>query len=172
MIPIGALPLLLFPAGLLAAAIKDVTSFTIPNWIPAALMLGFLPAALLAGAPLGLIGADAATGAVALIAGIGLFATRCCGGGDAKLIAAAALWLGCPAVIPFLTWTAVAGGLMALMLVIARRTALAAAAERGPEWLGRIVVGRDLPYGLAIAAGGLAAFPHSGLAMLAGLHLG
>jgi prepilin peptidase CpaA len=161
--PIGSVLLLLFPAGLLAAAVKDVTSFTIPNWLCAGLALGFAPAALAAGASLGLLGAHALVGAAALAAGFLLFMTGACGGGDAKLIAACALWLGWPALVPFLVWTAAAGGLIALGLLIARRTPLAACARGGPAWLGRLVSERDLPYGLAIAVGGLLAFPQSGL---------
>jgi prepilin peptidase CpaA len=62
------------------------------------------------------------------------------GGGDVKLLAASALWTGSAALLPFLTATALAGGLLAaVFLVFARRG-------------GRRVA---LPYGVAIAAGGL-----------------
>ena len=103
------------------AALSDATSMTIPNWISAALVLVFLPAALLAHAPAGEIGWSLALGLGALVAGVGMFALRWIGGGDAKLFAAGALWLGPAGAAPFLLWTAVAGGVLALGLISARR---------------------------------------------------
>jgi prepilin peptidase CpaA len=62
----------------------------------------------------------------------------------------------------FLLWTAVAGGVFALLLLQARR--VAPAYPGGPEWLGRLLTPQgDIPYGVAIAAGALAAYPASSL---------
>jgi prepilin peptidase CpaA len=142
---------------------------TIPNWISAALVLVFLPAALVAHAPFSEIGWSLALGLGALVAAVGMFALRWIGGGDAKLFAAGALWLGPAGAAPFLLWTAVAGGVLALALISARRaSALTGLPAKKPAWLGRLLEpAGDIPYGIAIAAGALAAFPQSGLMLAA-----
>ena len=105
-------------------------------------------------------------GAGALLAGIVMFTFGWIGGGDAKLFAACGLWLGWSALAPFLLWTAMAGGLLSIVLMIARRRVAA-----GPEsdgWAARLMTrGAPVPYGVAIAIGALAAFPHCVLAQLA-----
>ena len=87
-----------------------------------------------------------------------------CGGGDAKLFTACALWLGLPGLLPFLAFTGLTGGVLAAGLIAARNGIIGAYAASGPAWLGRLLtVDEDLPYGLAIAVGALAAFPSSAL---------
>ena len=163
---ISTLLLLAFPAGLIAAAITDATSYIIPNRLCAALALAFAPAALAAGLPLNSFAVCAGLGVAALAVGIGLFALRLLGGGDAKLMAACVLWLGPAAMPPFLMWTAVAGGGLALLLLFARRLPAPVTAV-GPPWVGRLLQpGGDVPYGVAIAVGALVAFPLSPLARL------
>ena len=82
-------------------------------------------------------------------------------------MAACLLWLGAAAALPFILWTAAAGGALAVGLLFARRlpSGLAGAA---PGWVARLLQpGGDVPYGVAIAVGALAAFPGSPLAQLA-----
>jgi prepilin peptidase CpaA len=164
--------LIVFPALAIVAALSDATSMTIPNWISAALALAFFPAALLAGAPMGEIGLSVALGVGALIVAAGMFALHWIGGGDAKLFAAGALWLGPTGAVPFLLWTAIAGGVLAMCLLGARRmSALTGLPVRQPAWTERLLAPEgDIPYGIAIAAGALAAFPQSGLMLAA--HVG
>ena len=153
-----------FPVGLIAAALKDATSFTIPNWLTLVIAAAFVPAALVLGLPMQTVGVSAVTAVLALVAGIGFFAMRWCGGGDAKLFAACALWLGWPAVLPFLMATGVIGGGLALGLVLARKAMLGGLVATGPAWLGRLLEPEEaLPYGVAIALGALVAFPSSPL---------
>ncbi len=164
---IAALLLLAFPAAVIAAAITDATSYIIPNRLSAILALAFVPAALAAGLSLSGFALCVAIGVAALAAGIGLFALRIMGGGDAKLTAACLLWLGPAAIVPFLLWTAVAGGGLAVTLLFARKLPARVAAS-GPRWIGRLLQpGADVPYGVAIAVGALVAFPLSPLARLA-----
>ena len=161
-------PLIAFPALVLTAAVKDLTSYTIPNWISLALLAAFAPAAGLAwaaGAPLPELAACVGVGAAALLAGIAMFTFGWIGGGDAKLMAASALWLGWSALAPFLLWTAMAGGMLSIGLMIARRST--AGGPQPETWAGRLMTrGEPVPYGVAIAAGALAAIPHSMLAQL------
>ncbi len=155
------LMLMIFPLIVIVAAMRDVTSFTIPNWISVVAAVLFAPAALVSGYSAGAFAVCAAVGVAGLVAGIAMFALGWIGGGDAKLFAACALWLGWPAVLPFVIWTALAGGGLAVMLLWGRRLAQPAVAG-GPAWVGRLMTpGGDVPYGLAITAGALIAFPQS-----------
>lgn len=153
----------ILPGLAIAAGLKDLTSMTIPNWISVALVVGFFPAALATGLTPLQVAAHLGVGLVALVLGMALFALRWIGGGDAKLMAAACLWLGLSGSAVFLLWTAVAGGLFSLILMGARAQAQLLPAS-GPAWLSRLLQPKaDIPYGVAIAVGALIAFPESGL---------
>ena len=158
------LPILIFPALVITAALRDVVSYTIPNWISAALIAGFPVAALAQGLPLQTVGINLGVGVAALILGMFMFAMRWIGGGDAKLFAAAALWLGWPAVPMYLGVTGIAGGAVAVGLLSLRSPLVAGYVVNSPAWLRRLAEpGENVPYGVAIAVGGLAAFPASAL---------
>ncbi|WP_300577112.1 prepilin peptidase [Phenylobacterium sp.] len=156
--------LFLCPALLIVAALKDVTSYTIPNWISLALIVGFFPAALALGLPWSSLGLHVGIGVTALVVGMAMFALGWIGGGDAKVFAATALWLGWPASGTFLLATALAGGALAVLLLAMRSMLLRPYVSAGPSWLSRLAEpGENVPYGLAICIGGLAAFPPSAL---------
>jgi len=88
-----------------------------------------------------------------------MFAFGWIGGGDAKLMAAASLWLGLRGIAPFALYTALAGGALALLLVAMRSAWLRPFADAGPAWTRRLATpGESAPYGVAIAVGALAAF--------------
>ncbi len=165
---LALIPAVAFPALVLWAALRDATTMTIPNRLTLALAAAFVPAALAAGlAPTGWALA-AAAGAAALVAGVAMFALGWVGGGDAKLFAACGLWVGASAAAPFLLWTAVAGGVLAGLLLVGRHWAQFYPGF-GPAWFQRLTTrGEGVPYGVAIAAGALAAFPSSPV-MLAAL---
>jgi prepilin peptidase CpaA len=156
--------LTVFPALVIVAGMADATSFTIPNRISLALLAIYLPACLIMGQPLAEVGIGVAIGFAALIAGMGMFAAGWIGGGDAKLFAACALWLGWSGLPVFLMVTALAGGGLAVLLLNARSNILRPYFTGAPNWFARLVTpGADVPYGVAIAAGALAAFPQSAL---------
>lgn len=153
---LGVLPALAIVAGL-----KDLTSMTIPNWISGLLVIFFIPAAFAVGLPLAQMAVHLGIAVGALVIGAGMFALRWLGGGDAKLMAAACLWLGLEGSGMFLLWTGLVGGLFCLALIFARfhsRPYLAGA----PGWLVTLMEPKgDIPYGVAIAAGALMAYPAS-----------
>jgi prepilin peptidase CpaA len=151
----------IFPLLVLIAALQDVTSYTISNRLSIGLALAFIPSALIMGMAPGQIGLCLLVGAAALAAGVAMFAMGWIGGGDAKLFAASALWLGWPAVTPFLAWTSLAGGGLAVVLLLARQAPITAF-NRTPAWVARLLEPKgDVPYGVAIAVGALIAFPAS-----------
>lgn len=153
--------LAVLPALVIVAGLRDLTTMTIPNWISALLVIGFYPTALLVGlAPMSLL-VHTGVGLAALFAGAGMFALRWIGGGDAKLMAAACLWLGVQGSGMFLLWTGVMGGLFCMGLIFARAHYRFRVAG-GPAWLDHLLQPKaDIPYGVAIAAGALLAFPDS-----------
>lgn len=157
--------LMIFPALAIVAALKDVTSYTIPNWISLALIAAFFPTALVSGATWPAIGLCLAIGVGGLLLGMGMFAAGWIGGGDAKLFAASALWIGWPAAVPFMLATGLAGGALTFGILALRSGWLEPVLAGGPAWLRKLgAQGGDIPYGVAIAAGALATFPQGALA--------
>jgi prepilin peptidase CpaA len=144
------------------AALRDLTSYTIPNWISLALLAAFPVAALSTGLSLPTVGVHLGVGLVALLLGMGMFAAGWVGGGDAKLLAAAALWMGWPSAIAFVGLTGLAGGAFTFILLGLRNPLIRPAVLSGPRWFTRLAEpGESIPYGVAIAIGALAAFPNS-----------
>ncbi|MEK0082834.1 A24 family peptidase [Benzoatithermus flavus] len=131
---------------LLAAAVADIGWRIIPNWVPLALVLGYAVAMIIERDPTGLVQA-LAIGAGVLIAGIVPFAAGLIGGGDVKLAAAVAVWIGAGALPEFLVVMALVGGLLALVtlaLRIVRRLLDHGRRPAGPP--------SGVPYGVAIVA--------------------
>jgi prepilin peptidase CpaA len=156
--------LLTFPALVITAALRDATTYTIPNWISLALIAAFVPAAVSLGLDGSALSLHAAIGFAALLAGMAMFALGWIGGGDAKLFAAAGLWLGWPASLDYLLVTCVSGGAFAVALLGLRSVWLRPYVMNGPAWFGRLATpGENVPYGVAIAVGALSAFPGSSL---------
>ena len=94
-----------------------------------------------------------------LAVGIGMFALGWLGGGDAKLLAAAALWLGFDRLLEYLLYVAMAGGLLALSILIYRSIAPPLWLCR-EEWAMRLHAKTGgIPYGIALAAAGLLVYP-------------
>jgi prepilin peptidase CpaA len=93
-------------------------------------------------------------GAAVLVAGFALFQFNIVGGGDAKLIAAAAVWTGLTAFASFAIWTSIAGGVLALALLVARK--FFSQADTRPAFVNRLLKPRGgVPYGVAIMTGGM-----------------
>ncbi|MDB5458697.1 MAG: pilus assembly protein CpaA [Caulobacteraceae bacterium] len=153
-----------FPALAIAAALKDLTSYTIPNGISLALAGAFFALAAALGLPLSEVGGHVLVGAIALIGGMALFALGWIGGGDAKLTASCCLWLGWPATQGFLLDTVVVGGVFAVILLTLRAPLVRAHMPVAGGWFGRLTApGEPAPYGVAIAIGALLAFPAADL---------
>jgi prepilin peptidase CpaA len=128
---------------LLIACWTDFRSRTIPNWLCAAVALGALPYWWIAGLPLW---PDIALqiGVAAFVFGLFAmaFAAGAMGGGDVKLIGALCLWLPWQSVLMLLVIMSLAGGLLTLVMLAHSRL------RRHRDRL-------EIPYGVAIAVGGL-----------------
>jgi prepilin peptidase CpaA len=151
---------LVFPVLLAAAAIFDASSMIIPNWLNALIAALFVPVALAGHMEMSAIGWNLALGAVVFAIGAGLFLLGVMGGGDVKMIAACSVWLGLPMMVPFLLYTAIAGGALAAVALVARRIAPAGVSDAGwTRWLTERKSG--VPYGIAIAAGAILVWSES-----------
>lgn len=156
-----------FPAALLIAAMNDLYEYKIPNWVSAVLFLSYFAAGLGLGASASMMLEGFLFGCAALVVGFGLFAGKFLGGGDAKLIAACAPWIGPAALMPFLFNTALAGGAFAVALVMFRKMPALPVYAHAP-WLMRLHQRpKDIPYAVAIAIGGLLSFSQTQLFQLA-----
>ena len=154
-----AYPLLfVFPFLMLYAAAMDVLTMRIANTISISLAAAFLLVAAIAGMPAQQILVHVGVALAVLLANMLLFQLRLVGGGDAKLLAAAALWVGYEQLIPFLVYVTIFGGALALVL-LAYRSAPANALPL-PNWALRLHNRREgMPYGVAITAGALLVYP-------------
>lgn len=148
-----------FPAAMAFAGAMDLFTMTIPNRISIGLIAAFVAAAVMA--PLGWpeIASHVGAGLLMLVVGIGLFALGFLGGGDAKLLAAAALWFGFEGLLQYLVLVSIAGGLLVIAILIYR-------SMTPPLWLCRQhwamrlhTKAGGVPYGIALAAGGLWLYP-------------
>lgn len=157
---------LLFPAMAILAAAYDASSMTIPNWISIVLALSYVPVAFIVGLPVVDIIWSVGLGVIALVIGIALFAFRVLGGGDAKLLAASAMWVGLNGLLPFLLYTALAGGALSLFLLMARKWMPLMPVVVGPQWIQRLLEPKgDIPYGIAIAIGAVFVYPQTALVL-------
>ncbi len=148
---------IVFAALNICAAIYDALIRLIPNWVSVAIALLFLPAAYFAGLSLEQFGWHLVAGVIAFAIGVGLFYLKIWGGGDAKLVAAVCLWMGTTGSLSFVTAFAIAGGVVALPLVVLKRLKL----QHKNERVARALDVKKVPYGIAIAVGAFWAAPYS-----------
>ncbi len=145
------------------AALHDVLARTVPNWMPIALAaIGTVQSALD-----GRLIASLLVGALVFILSGLCWKRGWLGGGDVKLLGAAAIAVPPLAVAPFVAAVAIAGGVLSLVYLalgrlipasilrrsIARPVGLLSRAWRLERR--RLSRGGPLPYAVAIAAGGL-----------------
>jgi prepilin peptidase CpaA len=164
---ISAAIIVIFPLCLAIAAFSDLFTMTIPNRVSIILAAAFLAIALFSGLPLAAIGMHLGGGLAVFLVCFVLFALGVMGGGDAKLLASAALWFGLnDSLVGFLVYVGLLGGVAALVILLIRtqtNTILAI----GLPVPNSILLAKKIPYGIAIAIGGFLAFPSSPLFMTA-----
>ncbi|HEY6047485.1 MAG TPA: prepilin peptidase [Sphingomicrobium sp.] len=129
---------------LIVAAVIDVRTFTISNRLNLTVaLLAPLYWASIALSPWPGIAVQLAAAVTVFVVLAGAFYAGMMGGGDVKLAAALALWFSPAGTLKFLVWTSIAGGALTLSIL---------AWHRMQKREGR----PQIPYGVAIAFGGLA----------------
>jgi prepilin peptidase CpaA len=127
------------------AALSDSRSYYIPNRLTAGVALTAAVSFLRPSVDLTFLALHLGSALLILAIGFTLFARDLFGGGDVKLLTALALWTGFADLPRLLLVTTLAGGLLALGILLWRRWRLASGG----------VIDQRLPYGIAIAAGGI-----------------
>lgn len=137
---------------------RDLRSFTIPNGAIIALAALYPVHVATALSPVAWEMAMGLAG-ITFVLGCGLFALRAMGGGDVKLLTLAVLWAGGANAAGFILVTALAGLVLAaafaLGAVVSARAQNAGASAAGFPLRLAPIAKTKIPYGVAIAAGGL-----------------
>ena len=123
----------------IAAAYSDIKTFRIPNVLVAAVALLAVTRLIVIGNSSGVLYTVGASVAL-LVVGFVLFWQGFIGGGDAKLITAAALLIGYDDLLSFLVFMGICGALISLAALVTRRRLNATKLY--------------IPYGVAIATAG------------------
>lgn len=155
--------LLVFPAFMAYAAASDLVSMRISNRLTVGLIVAFCVFALACQLPWEQLAWHLGAGALMLVICFAMFAFGWIGGGDAKLAAATALWIG-PELLPeYVMISTVVGGFLTMGILSMRSHPLPGFAMRW-SWLQRLHAPKNgVPYGIALALAGLCIFPHSGV---------
>lgn len=154
--------LVIFPFCMVYAAVSDALSMTIANRVSVLLVLAFALAAPLTGMDWTLYAWHFAAFAMVLGVTFALFALGAMGGGDAKLMAATALWMGFGVtLVEYLFDAAVLGGMLTLALMALRASPVGTliGSRRVAAYFTDPKAG--IPYGIALGTAGLMAAPGS-----------
>lgn len=148
-----------FALSIIWAGILDIATMTIRNELVLFLVAVYAALAPLTGVGITTIGLNTALATVVLASLFILFSIGWIGGGDAKLAAVVALWVGSEHTGDFLLYTALFGGLLTL-IVLQFRSISVPHHWLQQRWINRLYDPQSgVPYGAAIAAGGLAVLP-------------
>ena len=109
--------MVIFFSGMLHASITDMKHRRIANLTIVALLLLWLPIALIAGLPVQAMITSISAAVLVFILGFVCFCLGWAGGGDVKLAATAALWLGAAITPAYLMLSAIFGALIALVFI-------------------------------------------------------
>jgi prepilin peptidase CpaA len=150
---------IIFPLGLAFAAAYDLLTMTIPNKLTLGLLAAFVVLAPLSGLDWQTYGMHFVVGAAVLAIAFTCFSFGWVGGGDAKLAAVAALWIGWPHAVSFIVIASVFGAVLTIFILTFRRSPLPAFVRL--DWVQRLYDAKaGVPYGIALAAAGLTVYPH------------
>ena len=153
--------LVVFPFLMAYAAASDLLTMLIPNRISLGLIAAFALLACTGVMSWPEIGAHLGAGGLVLVVSFTLFAFGVIGGGDAKLAAATALWLGLDGLLDYLLVASILGGGLTLAILAARSHPLPQAIARLPFALHLHDRKTGIPYGIALAAAALLVLPET-----------
>ena len=158
---IETIKLTLFPALMAFAASSDLLTMTIANRVSLVLIGGFVLLAGLVGLSAAEMLSHAGAAAAVLAVAFTCFACGWIGGGDAKLAATTALWLGFGHLFDYLVYASLLGGGLTLLIVQFRHLPLPQVLV-GRDWAERLHrQGGGVPYGIALAAAALLIYPQT-----------
>ncbi len=150
------------------AAVSDMLSMTIANRVSVLLLATFTVIAPMTGMEWSVYFSHLAAGMAVLVVTFGLFALGGMGGGDAKLLSATAVWMGLSmTLVQYLIYSTLLGGALTVAILLYRKSPLSV-------FTGHLLPLRNfadsdtgVPYGIALACGGMIVFPSTVLAQWA-----
>jgi prepilin peptidase CpaA len=158
---IAAAGLILFPMMMAYAASSDLLTMKIPNKLNLTLAVTYFVMAIATGQSMNTILVHVACAIVMLLLTFGMFSAGWMGGGDAKLAAATALWMGFPLTLEYALASSFLGGVLTLAILVARSRPLPDFMMR-QKWIAHLHdKTTGIPYGIALAAGGLLLYPQT-----------
>lgn len=153
---------LAFCVAVVYGGISDVTTYTIPNWVPMVLLAGFVAVAVVNHDRISLI--------PHILIALGMFVIcflfwrlRWLGGGDLKFLTAISLWMGPTEILPFLFVLSGLAAILGLTLIWLRGWSPHIQEGHWPKILKKMVSKAEdhaLPYGLPIAIAALVVAPN------------
>lgn len=159
-----ALIFVVFPFCMLFAAISDMLSMTIANRVSIILVVTFAVVAPLTGMAWSDFAWHLAAGVLVLSITFALFAMGGMGGGDAKLMAATAVFMGFGfQLVQYVVVSAFLGGVLTVALLLYRNSPLAVYTNRNMFMRHFADESVGIPYAIALGAGGLMTYPDSPL---------
>ncbi len=155
----GLIPLAFFSFMLALAGIGDLTTMRISNRLVITLLVGYLIFAPLNGLTLPYMATSLLAAFIVFCLGFGAFIGGWMGGGDVKLMATTALWLGFAHMPAFLIWTSALGGILALVMLLYRSVDLGSVLPASSGWASHLHQPTTrMPYGVAISLAALFVF--------------
>jgi prepilin peptidase CpaA len=156
---VDAVGLLLFPAMMAFAASSDLLTMTISNRVSIILVAGFVVLAAATGMDATTVGMHLGAALLVFVIVFAMFAQGWIGGGDAKLAAATALWLGFDQLLAYFVWASLFGGALTFLIIRFRVMPLPEFLAEA-EWVKRLHrMDAGVPYGIALAAAALLVYP-------------
>ena len=143
-------------------------SMTIANRVSILLVATFAIVAPLTGMDWATYGWHFAAAMLVLTVTFTLFAIGGMGGGDAKMLAATALWMGFSfELLQYVVYSSLIGGLLTVLLLIYRGSALSAITGHNLFLKNFADTRKGVPYGIALGISGLIVYPSTALAQWA-----
>jgi len=153
--------LIIFPALMSFAAASDFLTMKIPNLLSLVLVFGYFVFAAWFGYSWESVALHALAAFLVLVLALLAYLPGWIGGGDVKLAAATALWVGWEHLLGYGILTSFAGGILTLLVLGVAYLDFYPWISSAPfiRLLSRKV--NCVPYGIALAAGGLLIYPHT-----------
>ncbi len=153
--------LIFFPFLMIYSAFSDLVSMTISNKVSLILMAGFVVASYWVGMDLATFGWHWAMFALVLVVSFALFAIGAIGGGDAKLAASTALWLGWEHTLSYFLVASMIGALLTLIVLRIRGSVIPERMEK-VDWIARLYrADKGIPYGIALGIAAVLVYPQT-----------
>jgi prepilin peptidase CpaA len=157
----------LLPGLMAYACFSDLFTMRISNRVCLFVLALFPVTALAVGMAPYVIGWHLLTGLAVLAVSFTLFAFGWVGGGDAKLVAASAVWFGAEQTLEYVALSCLLGGALTMAILYARSYPLPAGLAARP-WIAHLHERTTgIPYGIALGISALAMLPHSAVWRLA-----